>query len=638
MLFDSVHNPRVQKVFGWVIFLFIGVPFAFWGVGQYSSNSSELNVAVVNGKKISDDEFRQAYEQQRRRIRAMMGKNFDPSLINDKKLKKQVLENLVERQVLLQNAHDAGLRVSDLSVGAEIRSIPNLQTNGQFDADLYHRMLQSQGYSIGTFENMVRNDLVIQQLSQGISNSAFVTKPELDALLRLKLQKRDIGYTLIPMTLYMKGVKIEDKAIEQYYKDNPDRFRIPERVSVNYLDLSVEGLAKDIHVSEDEVRERYKERASDFTTPEEIHVRHILIKVASDAPQAKVDAAKKKAEDILARIHKGESFSELAKKYSQDPGSAKEGGDLGFFGRGVMDKNFEKAAFSLKVGQVSEPVRSTFGFHIIKLEGIRGGQTKPFEQVRQQVEDELKHQKAADKYYSEAENLSNIVFEHEDNLSFAAQKLHLPILSTGLFTRENGPGIAANPKVREAAFSDDVLLDGKNSEAIEITQDHVVVLHIKDHKPSALRSLDEARDDIREQLRMNAAKSKAKEVGENIVHQLQSGKDANSLIGKLKLKWERTGFVSREDSKVDTQIINAAFQLAYSGDSKPVFAGEALSSGDYAVYGVYAVKQGDPASADEKTVDTLRNSLVKDNGQITFKGYVDAIKKNMKITRYPDKL
>ena len=499
-------------------------------------------------------------------------------------------------------------------------------------------MLQSQGYSIGTFENMVRNDLVIQQLSQGISNSAFVTKPELDALLRLKLQKRDIGYTLIPMTLYMKGVKIEDKAIEQYYKDNPDRFRIPERVSVNYLDLSVEGLAKDIHVSEDEVRERYKERASDFTTPEEIHVRHILIKVASDAPQAKVDAAKKKAEDILARIHKGESFSELAKKYSQDPGSAKEGGDLGFFGRGVMDKNFEKAAFSLKVGQVSEPVRSTFGFHIIKLEGIRGGQTKPFEQVRQQVEDELKHQKAADKYYSEAENLSNIVFEHEDNLNFAAQKLHLPILSTGLFTRENGPGIAANPKVREAAFSDDVLLDGKNSEAIEITQDHVVVLHIKDHKPSALRSLDEARDDIREQLRMNAAKSKAKGVGEDIVHQLQNGNDANSLTGKLKLKWERTGFVSREDSKVDTQIINAAFQLAYSDGSKPVFAGKALSSGDYAVYGVYAVKQGDPASADEKTMDTLKNSLVQENGQITFKDYVDAIKKNMKITRYPEKL
>lgn len=637
MMFDSIRD-RAQKLFAWVIFVVIVVPFAMWGVSQYSSTSSEVNVAVVNGKKISDDEFRQAYEQQRRRIQAMMGKKFDPSLINDEKLKKQVLENMVERQVLLQNAHDAGLRVSDLSVGAEIRSIPNLQTKGEFDTDRYHQMLRSMGYSVGTFENMVRNDLVIQQLSQGITNSAFVTKPELNSLLRLKLQKRDIGYTLIPMTLYMRDVKIEDKAIEKFYKDNPDRFRIPERVSVDYLDLSVDGLAKDIHVSEDEVRERYKERASDFSTPEEIHVRHILIQVASDAPQAKVDAAKKKAEDILARIHKGESFSELAKKYSQDPGSAKEGGDLGFFGRGVMDKNFEKAAFALKVGQVSEPVRSTFGFHIIKLEGIRGGQTKPFKQVRQQVEDELKHQKAEDKFYSEAENLSNIVFEHEDNLNFAAQKLHLPILSTGLFTRDNGPGIAANPKVREAAFSDDVLLDGKNSEAIEITQDHVVVLHVKDHKPSELRSLDEARNDIREQLRMNAAKSKAKEVGENIVHQLQSGKDANSLAGKLKLKWERTGFVSREGSKVDTQIINAAFQLSYSDNSKPVFAGKALSSGDYAVYGVYAVKQGEPASADEKTVDTLRNSLVQENGQITFKDYVDAIKKNMKITRYPDKL
>jgi peptidyl-prolyl cis-trans isomerase D len=637
MMLDSIRN-RAQSWFSWVIFVVVVVPFAMWGVSQYSGTSSDVNVAVVNGKKISDTEFHQAYEQQRRRIQAMMGKNFDPSLIDDDQLKKQVLENVVEREVLIQNAHDAGLRVGDLSVGAEIRSIPNLQTKGQFDADLYHRMLQSQGYSIGTFEEMVRNDLVIQQLSQGITDSAFVTKPEINALLRLKLQKRDIGYTLVPMTLYMTGGKIEDKAIKQFYKDNPDMFRLPERVRVNYLDLSVDGLAKDIHVSEDAVHEHYKERSTDFTTPEERHARHILIQVASDAPQEKVDAAKKKAEDILARIRKGESFSELAKKYSQDPGSAKEGGDLGFFGRGVMDKNFEQTAFDLKVGQVSEPIRSTFGFHIIKLESIRGGQTKSFEQVREQVENELKRQKAEDKFYSEAENLSNIVFEHEDNLNFAAQKLHLPILSTELFSRDNGSGIAANPKVRETAFSDDVLLDGKNSEAIEITQDHIVVLHIKEHIPSALRPLDEARDDIREKLRMTTAKSKVKEVGESIVQQLQSGDDANSLTGKLKLKWERTGFVARDDSKVDTQIINAAFQLSYSDDSKPVFGGKALSSGDYAVYGVYAVKHGDPASADEKTVDTLRNSFVQENGQITFKDYVDAIKKNMKITRYPDKL
>jgi peptidyl-prolyl cis-trans isomerase D len=485
---------------------------------------------------------------------------------------------------------------------------------------------------------MISNDLVIQQLNQGIASSAFVTKPELDALLRVKLQQRDIGYTLVPVAAYVGDAKVEDKAIEQFYKDNPDHFRTPEQVSVDYLDLSVDNLAKDMHVTEDAVRERYQERAADFTMPEERHACHILIQVASDAPPAKVEAAKKKAEEILARIHKGEPFAELAKKFSQDPGSAKEGGDLGFFGRGVMDKAFEKAVFALKVGEVSEPVRSTFGFHIIKLEGIRGGERKPFEQVRNQVERDLKRQQAEDKFYSEAETLSNITFEHEDNLTAASQQLHLPIQTTGLFTRDNGPGIAANPKVREAAFSDDVLSGGKNSEAIEITQDHVVVLHLKEHKPAALRPLEAVREDIRQELRIDAAKTKAKEVGEDIIRRIKGGDDVAAVTAKLKLKWERLGFVTRDDSKINPQIIDAAFHLVYSGDAKPVFGGKALSSGDFAVYSVYAVKAGDPAGADAKTVASLKNSLVQEYGQVAFKDYVDALKQKMEITRYTDKL
>jgi peptidyl-prolyl cis-trans isomerase D len=631
-------RERAQSWFAWVVFIIVVVPFAMWGVSQYTGNSSDVNVAVVNGKKISDNQFRRAYEQQRNRLRAMMGKNFDPSLIDDKQLKNQVLENLIEREVLLQGAHDAGLRVSEVRVGSEIRSIPNLQSKGQFDADLYHRMLRSQGLSIGTFENMVKNDLVIQQLNRGISNSAFVTNPELNALLRIKLQQRDIGYVLVPMASHIGDAKVGDKAIEQYYKDNPDRFKVPEQVSVDYLDLSVDGLAKDVKVSEDELRERYKERAADFTTPEERRARHILIQVASDAPPEKVDAAKKKAEQILARIHKGESFAELAKKFSQDPGSAKQGGDLGFFGRGVMDKAFEKAAFALKVGQVSEPVRSTFGFHIIKLEGIRGGETKPFEQVRAQLEKDLKRQKAEDKFYSEAETLSNVVFEHADNLNEAAQELHLPVQSTGLFSRDNGTGIAANPKVREAAFSDDVLLDGKNSEAIEITEDHVVALHLKEHKPAALRPLEEVREDIRRQLRIEAAKAKTKELGEAMLAKIKGGEDVAAATASLKLKWNRLGFVAREYNKVNPQIIDAAFRLGFSDDAKPVYDGKALSSGDYAVYGLYAVKEGDPAGADEKTVKSLKSTLTQESGRVVFNDYVDALKQKAEITRHPDKL
>jgi peptidyl-prolyl cis-trans isomerase D len=328
----------------------------------------------------------------------------------------------------------------------------------------------------------------------------------------------------------------------------------------------------------------------------------------------------------------------LAKQFSQDPGSAKEGGDLGFFGRGVMDKAFEQAAFALKVGEVSEPVRSTFGFHIIKLEAIRGGERKSFEQVRPELEHEVKLQQAEDQFYTQAETLSNLAFEHADNLTAAAQQLHLPVQTSGMFTRDNGAGIAADPKVRAAAFSDDVLSEGKNSEAIELTQDHVVVVHLKDHKPAALRPLDEVRADIRQALSVEAAKTKAKEIGEDMVRRIKGGEDAAAVAAQLKLKWERPGFVARQDSKVNSQIVDAVFHLEPSADTKPTFGGQALSSGDYAVYGLYAVKAGDPASADEKTLQSLKSSLVHELGQDSFKAYTDALKEQMKITRYPDKL
>jgi len=631
-------RERAQGWFAWVLALFIIIPFALWGIHQYQTTDADVSVAVVNGMKISDAEFQRTYQQQQDRLRAMMGKNFDPTLIDDKQLKKQVLENLINREVLVQGAHDAGLRMSAVRVGTEIRAIPNLQTKGQFDPDLYHRLLRSRGLSVGAFEKMVRNDLVIQQMNQGVGGSAFVTKSELDALLRIKLQRRDIGYALLPVSSYIGNATVDDKAVDKFYQDNPDRFRIPEQVSVNYLDLSVDGLAKDIQVTEDAVRERYQEHASDFTTPEERHARHILIQVPSDASPEKVETAEKKAEDILARIRKGESFAELAKKYSQDPGSAKEGGDLGFFGRGVMDKAFEKAAFALKVGEVSEPVRTTFGFHIIKLEGIRGGERKPFEQVRAQLERDLKRQKAEDKFYSEADTLSNVTFEHADNLTEASQELKIPIQSTGLFSRDGGAGIATNPKVREAAFSDDVLQGGKNSEAIELTQDHVVVIHLKEHKPAALRPLNDVRDEILQLLRIEAAKSKAKEAGDEFVSRIKKGEDAATVAAQLKVKWERAGYIGREDAKVNQQIRDAAFHLIPAADSKPVYSGQALPSGDFAVYGLYAVKEGDPGSADKKTVETLKTSLERDHGQDVFKAYVDALRSQMKIESYPDKL
>jgi peptidyl-prolyl cis-trans isomerase D len=641
-MLDSIRQ-HAQGWFAWAILIIVCVPFALWGINQYEGGGGSVDAATVNGKEISVADFQRAYqqqrEQQRERIQSVLGKNFDPSLINDKEIKRNALENLIEREVLVQGAHDAGMRVSPVQVGARIRAIPQLQTDGKFDDELYRRLVRAQGLSVGGFEQAMGEDLLIQQLTSGIADSAFVTEQELEALLRVKLQQRDIGYAVVPASAYLGGVTVDDKAVEQYYKDNPDRFRTPEQASVDYLELSVDQLAQGVTVSEDDLRERYQERAADFTTPEERHARHILIPVASDAPPAEVEAAKKKAEDLLARIRKGEPFAELAKQYSQDPGSAKQGGDLGFFGRGAMDKAFEKAAFSLKPGEVSEPVRSTFGFHLIKLEETRGGESKPFDQVRAALERDVRHQKAEDLYFDQAETLSNLTFEHADSLKEAAGALHLPIRSSALFTRDNGSGVAADPKVREVAFSDDVLLGGKNSEAVELNPDHVVVLHLKEHKPAALRELDAVRDQIRQALRLEAAKDKTRSAGEDLVHRLQGGEDPAKALASLKLSWQRPGLIGRDDSKLDPQLAKAVFAAPRPGDdNKPQFAGEALASGDYAVYGVFAVKDGDPAAADAQTRDSLKGALLRERGQMVFKDYVDGLKSNMKIVRHEDQL
>lgn len=631
-------RERAQGWFAWAIVILLIIPFALWGIHQYVEGDSAVNVAVVNDTEISADQFQRAYQQQRQRIEAMLGDRFDPSLIDEDQMKKNVLDSLIEREVLIQGAHDAGMRVSRLRVGAEIRAIPNLQTDGKFDKDLYGRLLQAQGLSVGAFERMMAEDILIQQLNHAIADSDFTTKAELDALLRIKLQQRDIGYALVPVTNYIGEVTVKDEDVERFYHDNPDRYRTPERVSVDYLELSADEMAKDVTVTPEDVRNYYKDRADDFTTPEERHARHILISVASDASSEQVDAAKKKAEDLLGRIRKGESFADLAKQFSEDPGSAKEGGDLGFFGRGVMDKAFEQATFALKPGEVSEPVRSTFGFHIIKLKAVRGGERKPFEAVREQLEKDLKRQRASDRYFSQAEELSNLAFEHEGGLADVAQQMHLTVKNSGLFTRGGGTGIAANPKVREAAFSDDVLLGDKNSEAIELSQDHIVVLHLKEHKPAALRPLDEVRESIRQDLRIQAATAKAKEVGEDIIRRVKDGEDVSAVLKGLNIAWERPGFVARTGSKADPQVVDAAFHLDHPAGDQPVFGGKPLPTGDFAIYGVYAVKAGDPAAADEKTVTSLKNALEREQGRVMFKGYTDALKKDMKITRFPNNI
>ncbi len=631
-------RERAQGWIAWVIVSLLIATFALWGIQEYTSPEVSVNVAEVDGTEISADQFQQAYQQQRARLQQMLGQNFDPDLFDEKTMKADVLDGMIGREVLVLNAAQSGMRISDVRLANYIRTIPELQNAGQFDKELYNRLLRSQGLSVKGFEQSVRGDLLLQQLRQGVMDSAFATRAEIEALIRLREQRRELGYMIVPAAQFAQTAAIDDATIEKYYNDNRDQYRTPEQVSVEYLELSVASLAGGVQVTEENLQQFYQERKRDFSVPEERQARHILIQVGSDAPQAEVDAARTKAQDVLARVRQGGSFADLAREVSQDPGSAQNGGDLGFFGRGIMDKAFEDASFALAVGDVSEPVRSAFGFHIIKLEALRGGESKPFEEVRAQLERELKRQRAEEQYFAQAEQLYNLTFENPDNLSVAAKALGLQLRTTEPFSRERGLGIAANPKVRTAAFAEDVLQRGNNSEPIELSADHEVVLRVKERKAEGVRSLDEVREDIRQTLRHSAAMKKAQETGQALIGRLEKGEDIAELAKSAKLTWERPAAVGRVAAEVNPEITGEAFRLPRPLPGKPVFGGKVLVSGDFAVIAVYEVKDGDPALADDAAKKSATETLVRSRGGNEFQAYAKALEAKTTIKRYPDKM
>ncbi len=631
-------RDRAHGWFAWFIVIILIVPFALWGINEYFSPEAEVNVAVVNDTKISSARFQQAYQQQRSRLQAMLGANFDPAIFDDKTMKNDVLEGLIGREVLLQAALDAKMRIGDMQVAQQIRTISAVQSEGQFDAELYNRLLRSQGMSVGGFEQSVRTDLLVEQIRSGVAETTFVPAALVDALIRVQNEQRDVGYVVVPAARFIEQAQFDDQQVQTYYEVNRERFRTTEQVSVDYLELSLDTLAAGVSVNEDDVRASYEQRAAEFGVPEERRARHILLQVGSDAPEEEVSAAKAKIEGLLTQVREGAAFEELAKAQSQDPGSAGDGGDLGFFGRGMMDRSFEDATFALQVGEVSEPVRSTFGYHIIKLEEVRGGDLKPFEEVRAQVERDLKRTQAEAQFFEQVEQLANLAFEHPDNLTAAAAALDLEVKTSDFFTAEKGAGIAANARVRNAAYSDEVLLGGHNSELVELRPDHIVALRLQEHRPATVRPLDEVSSEIRSALRLEFAREQAEALGRELLAAIEEGADAAEVVKQHELSWERAGMIDRLAASVNREVVAAAFRAQRPTEAKPVYQGLALGNGDYAVAAVYAVQEGDPSLADAATRERVVKELSRDYADAEFVAYMNALKASAEIKRYPDNL
>ncbi|WP_312245873.1 SurA N-terminal domain-containing protein [Stutzerimonas nitrititolerans] len=605
---------------GWIAKTIIGIIVVLLALtgfeAIFNSSGNARNAAEVNGEEISLDELNQAVNMQRRQLMQQLGSDFDASLFDDRLMRDSALGALIDRTLLLQGARDADFAFSQAALDQLILQTPEFAVDGVFNAARFDQVIQQMGYTRMQFRQLLEQEMLIGQLRAGISGSGFVTDQQIERFAQLERQTRD--FASITVAADSSAVQVSDEEARQYYEANTERFRSPEQVVLEYVELNKEAYFDEVDASEEELQELYRQQIGNLA--EQRRAAHILIEVdgTSDAE------AKAQLEEIAAQLAAGGDFATLAKEYSDDPGSANEGGDLGYAGPGVYDPAFEDALYALKEDQVSAPVRSEFGWHLIKLLGVQSPEVPSFESMKPELERELKAQQVEQRFVEVTKELENLAFESAD-LEQPAQELGLTVKTTEPFGREGGEGIAANRQVIQAAFSDEVLMDRANSSVIELDPDTVVAVRIKQHLEPEVQAFEAVRDGIFEQLQHSKAAEQARSEGEKLLATLREG-------GEVEGQWQSVEAATRGQDGVAPAVLQTVFRMPKPEGENSTFNGVTLASGDYVVIRLNGVSEPDgELSAEEK--QNYRRFLASRSGQQDFAAYREKQHAEAKIER-----
>ncbi|MBI5658686.1 MAG: SurA N-terminal domain-containing protein [Nitrosomonadales bacterium] len=619
-MFDFVHENKkwVQIVLALII-----LPFAFWGIDSYRSSGGGEPLASVNGEKIGPQEFDNALRQQQNRMREAMGDKFDQALFDQPETRHSILENLVNQRLLAMRAHSAGLVVSEEQLVQVIAGIEAFQNNGKFDKQSYASALNSQNMTPVIFEARMRQELGTRQLINAYTMNGYASGAVADNLIRLNEQQRTISTSEIALEPFLKQVSADDAAVKSYYGKNPEEFRMPEQVRVEYVTFSAESLQPQMAVDEDEIRRYYEERQQEFGTQEQRQAAHILISVAAQASVADRQAARAKAEQLLQQAKQSPAkFAELARQHSQDPGSAPNGGDLGMFARGLMVKPFDDAAFQLKPGEISDLVQSDFGFHIIKLIAVQPAKILPLDEARETIAQKLKLQKASDKFAELAEKFSNTAYEQSDTLKPAAELVKMPVQQSAWLNRGQAGTPPWTDKALQAVFAKEVLQDKRNSAAIEIAPDTLLAARVLEHKPAAVRPLAEVGESIRRKLLRQQARELALKQGADLLARLQRGETPN-------ITWKTATAITREQQAgMDGELVRQVFQADVA--KLPAYAGAENAQGGYVLARVETVKE--TAAIDDSKRAAYMQQMRRFTGDELFRAYLADARKHADIS------
>ncbi len=618
-------RERITGVFAWFIVAMLVVPFAFWGVHQYSTVISDNYVAKVNGKEISPQDFRRTYQLQYQRMQRMYGDSFRPEMIDEAQLRESVAQEMIREELVAQQVQGEGYRIGNALLAKRIQELPAFQVGGKFQVAAYQDQLRNDGLTPLVFEQKYRRALEIDQLQSGITDSAFVTGSELQRLVALRYQERKVGYATIKAASYLADAKPDDAQIKAYYEAHKDQYMTPEKVTLAYVELDAKQLGEKVKVTDADLQAFYQQQADNYVQAEQREAAHILIKPAGSDAKAEA-AAKAKAEDILKKIKAGADFAKMAKEYSQDPGSAKQGGELGWVQRGVMVKPFEDALYAIpEKGDVVGPIKTKYGYHIIKLEGIKKREQQPFDAVKAQLEKDYRTKKGDDLYYALGDKLANLAYEHPNSLADVSKELDLSIKTVADVTRTDGTGIADNDKVRNAAFSDSVLAQGQNSDPIEIGQDHAVVIRVQSHLPAQQKPLDAVRPQIMEALKQEAAAKEAEAGARSLQAKLEGGAKLADAAKAIGAEVTPAAFIPRQGGKVPSALADAVFKAPHPAGDKPQIGSVAVGGGNQVVYVLEAVKAGDASALTGGNRVQTRKQLARLTGMAEAAEYVAAL-------------
>jgi len=574
-----------DKATGWIAGVIVGllvISFAFWGVSFYSGQAGEINVAKVNDADIPYRSFQRSFAQLRKQMQSVLGDSL--SLEEESLIKNQTVEKLIESELINQLVIDTKLNITSDKLIEAIKNIEFFRGEEGFDRAKYERSINSIGMPSTIFEAQLRMDLLSEQLQAGFSETTFVLKPELDNILRLESQSRDITFTILGLPSFIEDGEISESDIQAYYQANPVLFRSDPQTKIEYLELSVKELAKNIESDEEILRNFYNDNKADYDIVEQRSVSKLFVNTGEKAPDEIIAKAKTIITSALEQVNNGDDFEEIVERAPEEKEVILEFSEHSFMSKGIMDKELDEFLFNSEEGATSEIIETKNGFNIIKVVEIRGGPENKFEKYAKEVEEDYKTKQAELQFFELSDQLATKAYENSDNLEIAAEAIDKEIIETDYFTRDNDlEGLLSKPAIIQKSFDAELINSGNNSDVIEISDNHIIVLRVLDYKEAYTRPLEEVSTEVIASIRLKLATDKINEVGDAIVAELKSGVSPEEITSYSGIEWTTAEKVKRDDVSVNRAILRRTFEVGKPSVDEPIITSQNLGSGDYAI-------------------------------------------------------